>query len=166
MRTSAIHPIADGTSSRLASSMWPALATSAVLLLLAGGRAIWRRLFPLRDTDWEDGDVVCVAVVPLGQPVDWGPGQFQPNAAWVPEGTFMNIIAAAEQLSVPILPKLDIFVQSRLSSHDCDRILAKWPALERDMASGPGAHWVREIGQLLRRCSDGYGETEMFVEGP
>ena len=117
--------------------------------------------------DWDEGDVVCVALVPRGQPVDWSPGSYEPEvAAWVPEGTFANIAAAAEQLRVPVIPELEPYGQTRVSSRDCQRILAAWPDVEREMENTPGARWAREIGQILSQCSQAGDQAELLVEGP
>lgn len=130
-------------------------------------------LLPFRRTnqtgsDGQEGDVVCVAIVPRGQAVDWSPGSFEPEvASWVPEEIFVKIDDAAGRLRVPILPKLGLYAtQWRVSSGDCGRILAAWPSVEFEMKSTPAAHWAREIGHVLSQCSQAGDQAEMLVEYP
>ena len=84
----------------------------------------------------------------------------------MPEGTFVKLADTAKRLKVPILPKLDLYAQSRVSSGDCRRILEAWPLVEREMENTPGAHWARAIGEVLSRCSQAGEQTELLVEGP
>lgn len=116
--------------------------------------------------DWYDEDVVCVALVPAGQLVDWGPGSYEPDeAAWPPQGTFERLQIMAARLGLPIFVKLNIYEQARLGPDECRAALAHWEQMERAVERTPGAGWVAAIGLILQRCVTSPG-TEVLIEGP
>ena len=116
--------------------------------------------------DWHEEDVVCFAMVPIGQVVDWSLGSYEPEeSVWPPEGTFLRIQSLANQLGLPLLNVLDRSVQTRLNRDDCRRLLGRWGEMAEAVEGTPGAGWVAAIGLLLSRCA-GSTDTELLIEGP
>ncbi len=116
--------------------------------------------------DWYEEDVVCVALVPEGQFVDWSPGSYEPDeSVWPPEGTFLRLQMIARELELPSIGSLNIYEQSRLGPAECRDVLERWDEMESRVEQTPGAGWVAAISLILKRCISGAG-TEVLIEGP
>lgn len=113
------------------------------------------------------GEVVCVGIIERGQPVNWSPGGNEPDPVeWIAEADFADILRASAKSGLPVLPKLDIYSQSRLSPKECRRILVHWDGLETAsrgaLASAPAA----SLHRLIELCANGSQEMELLIEGP
>lgn len=116
--------------------------------------------------DWYEEDVVCVAIVPDGQVVDWSAGSYQPvESVWPPTGTFVRMQSIARELNFPAFADLNIYEQSRLRPTECRAILHRWREMEAAVVGTPGAGWAAAIGLILKRCA-GSVETQVLIEGP
>ena len=116
---------------------------------------------------YDSGDVVCVALVRIGQAVDWSPQTQEPElAVWVPEGTFERIGAIAQRLGFPVFYDLNIYEQNRVSAAQCSALLARWDEMEAETLTTPAAPWAARIRELLRQCASSVGRNELLVEGP
>ena len=117
--------------------------------------------------DETEGDVVCVGIVPRGQTVDWSPGGFEPDPAeWVSEAAFVDMLRAAAEARVPILPAVDLYAQTRISPADCKCILQRWSGLEAALRGTRAEAPTDAIGRLMRTCADHSNDVELLIEGP
>ena len=115
---------------------------------------------------WYAEDVVCVAVVPIGQIVDWSPNSYEPEEAiWPPEGTFIRLQAIASELNLEILETLNLSAQSRLGKNSCEALLSRWNDMTEAVEGTPGAGWVAAMRLLLQRCAKS-DDAEVLIEGP
>ena len=116
---------------------------------------------------YSSGDVVCVGIVEHGQVVDWSPGGREPDPVeWIGEAAFDDILRASKQSGVPILPKLNLYTQTRLSATECTRILAKWGAVEASLEGNVAEAAAIDIRRLMRICAEGSKRVELIIEGP
>lgn len=116
--------------------------------------------------DWYQEDVVCVAIVPIGQTVDWSPDSYEPELSlWPPEGTFLRFQSIARELDLEPLATLNPYEQSRHSKDVCKALLSRWDELAVAVENTPGAGWVAAIGLLLKCCARSDG-VELLIEGP
>ncbi len=115
---------------------------------------------------WYAEDVVCVALVPTGQIVDWSPNSYEPEESiWPPEGTFVRLQAIASELNLKILDTLNLGAQSRLCKNSCEALLSRWDDMTDAVEGTPGAGWVAAMRLLLQRCAKS-DDVEVLIEGP
>lgn len=115
---------------------------------------------------WYAEDVVCIAIVPTGQVVDWSPDSYEPEeSVWLPEGTFVRLQAIASELNLEILETLDLGAQSRLSKNSCEALLSRWDDMTEAVEGTPGAGWVAAMRLLLQRGAKS-DDVEVLIEGP
>ena len=99
--------------------------------------------------------------------VDWSPGGREPDPVeWIGEAAFDDILRASKQSGVPILPKLNLYTQTRLSATECTRILAKWSAVEASLAGSRAESAATVIRGLMQICAAGSTRVELLIEGP
>lgn len=116
--------------------------------------------------DWYEEDVVCLALVPSNQVVDWSPGSYEPDESlWPPEGTFLRLQLIASGLNLGKLATISPYEQSRLGKNDCKVLLSRWDEMSVAVEGTPGAGWVAAIGLLLKRCTNS-DCSEVLIEGP
>jgi hypothetical protein len=95
-------------------------------------------------------DVVCLAVIPRGQVVDWSPSGEPETAVWIPGEIFLEILAAARRLAIPVLSSLNVYTQTRATAAECSVMLSRWAEFERAVAGRACARWIDAMRALSR----------------
>jgi len=115
---------------------------------------------------YDSGDVVCVALIPIGQVVSWAPGTYEPERAiWIPQGAFERIGAVAQRLRFPVFGEL-VHEQNRLSASACEALLERWDDMEEETKGTPAAPWAAQIRVILRDCLAVPNRSEVLIEWP
>ena len=115
---------------------------------------------------YDAGDVVCVALIPIGQVVSWAPMTYEPERAiWIPQGTFERIGAIAQRLKFPILDEL-AEEQNRLSATACRALLERWDDMDAETNGTPAAPWAALLRELLSGCVSAPDKSEVLIEWP
>lgn len=114
----------------------------------------------------EIGDVVFLAVVPLGHVLEWVPGESKPeHSAWVSGEAFTLMQRAFSVSRTPVLSRLDVYSETRIAPEDCRHILAAWADLQERLSGTVAEAPTRELERLLHVCAATPG-TELLIEGP
>jgi hypothetical protein len=113
------------------------------------------------------GDVVCVGIIERGQVVDWSSDGREPDPAkWIEEAEFADILRVSVETGVPVLSKLDLYAQTRLSPSECTRILDRWNGVEAALRGTRAEAPAAALRGFMQLCADGMENVELLIEGP